>query len=200
MGIEKSKARTRVCVYWPNMYSDIENTVKQCVLCNTYANTNHKEPLLPHPVPQNPWEKVGIDYFTLNGKDFLLIVDYYSKYPEVAQMTSKTAQATIAKLKMVFARHGIPRVVISQHSSPRSYNIQTSEGTIRRRNRHHLRQTKEAFLPCADNDDYFDDEFDINISPPQLPNEPPQQAETLQPGERRSRYGHVIRPPLRYRN
>ena len=34
MGIEKSKARARVCVYWPNMYSDIENTVKQCVMCN----------------------------------------------------------------------------------------------------------------------------------------------------------------------
>ena len=103
MGIEKSKAHARVCVYWPNMYSEIENTVKQCVVCNRYANINHKEPLLPHPVPQHPWEKMGVDYFTLGGKDFLLIVDYYSKYPEVIQMTSKTAQATIAKLKMVFA-------------------------------------------------------------------------------------------------
>ena len=102
MGIEKSKACARVCVYWPNMYSDIENTVKQCVMCNRYANT---EPLLPHPIPQHPWEEVGVDYFTLDGKDFLLIVDYYSKYPEVVQMTSRTAQATIAKLKMVMAYH-----------------------------------------------------------------------------------------------
>ena len=94
-----------------------------------------------------------------------------------------------------------PAVIISQHSSPRSYNIQTSKGTILRRNRHHLRQTKETFCPCADTDNYLDDEFDINISPdPQLPNEPPQQAETLQPGERHSRYRRVIRPPLRYRN
>ena len=71
MGIEKSKARARVCVYWPK----IENQVKQCSVCNIYSNSNQKEPLLPHPVPAHPWEKVGIDYFTLDGKDFLLIVD-----------------------------------------------------------------------------------------------------------------------------
>ena len=115
MGIEKSKARARVCIYWPNMYSDIENDVKQCSVCNKYANTNQKEPLMPHPIPVHLWEKLGIDYFTLNGKDFLLIVDYYSKYPEVLQMTSKTAQATITKLKLIFARHGIPRIVMANN-------------------------------------------------------------------------------------
>ena len=35
MGIEKSKARARVCVYWPNMYGEIENTTKQCVVYNS---------------------------------------------------------------------------------------------------------------------------------------------------------------------
>jgi len=134
MGIEKSKARARACVYWPDMYSDIENTVKHCAVCNKYSNANHKEPLLPHPVPTYPWEKVGVDYFTLNGKDFLLIVDYYSKYPEVLQVTSKTAQATIAKLKMIFARHGIPRAVIADNmpfnskefkAFAKSWNFQT---------------------------------------------------------------------------
>ena len=115
MGIEKSKARARACVYWPNMYSDIENQMKQCAVCNKFSNTKQKEPLLPHPVPVHPWEKVGIDYFILDGKDFLLIVDNFSKYPEVLQMTSKTAQATIAKLKMIFAQHGIPQMVIADN-------------------------------------------------------------------------------------
>ena len=92
-----------------------------------------------------------------------------------------------------------PTVVINQHPSPRSYNIQSSEGIILRRNGQHLRQTKETFFPCADNDDYFDDEFDINIAPGlQLLNKPPQEAESLQPGERR--YGCVIRLSLKYHN
>ena len=125
MGIEKSKARARTCVYWPDMYSDIENVVKQCAVCNKYANTNRKEPLLPHPVPTHPWEKVGVDYITLDGKDFLLIVDYYSKYPEVLQVTSKTAQTTIAKLKMIFARHGIPKIVIADNMPFNSKEFKT---------------------------------------------------------------------------
>ena len=115
MGIEKSKSRARACVYWPAMYSDIEREVKQRTVCNQYSNANQKEPLLPHPIPTHPWQKVGIDFFALGGKDFLLIVDYYSKYPEVMQMCSKTAQATIAKLKMVFARHGIPEIVMADN-------------------------------------------------------------------------------------
>ena len=52
----------------------------------------------------HPWEKVGIDYFILDGKDFLLLVDYFSKYPKMLQMISKTAQATVAKLKMIVAQ------------------------------------------------------------------------------------------------
>jgi len=59
---------------------------------NTPCNANKKEPLLPHPVLTHPWEKVEVDYFTLDRM-----------YPELSQVTSKTAQATIAKLKMIFA-------------------------------------------------------------------------------------------------
>lgn len=44
IGIEKSKARARACVYWPNMYSDIENTVKQCAVCNKYPNATTTTP------------------------------------------------------------------------------------------------------------------------------------------------------------
>ena len=70
MGIEKSKARARASVYWPAMYSDIEREVKQCAVCNHHSNANQKEPLLPHLIPAHPWEKVGIDFFTLDGKTF----------------------------------------------------------------------------------------------------------------------------------
>ena len=115
MGIEKSKVRARACVCWPNMYNNIESKVKQCSVCNKYSNANQKEPLLPHPIPTRPWEKVGIDYFTLDGQDFLLVVDYFSKFPKVLQMTSKTAQATIAKLKAIFAQHGIPQIVMADN-------------------------------------------------------------------------------------
>ena len=62
-----------------------------------------------------PWDKVGADYFSLAGKDYLLVVDYFSKYPEVAMMESKSAKATVEVMKVIFARHGIPATVIADN-------------------------------------------------------------------------------------
>ena len=39
--------------------------------------------MIPHQLPDCPWEEVSADYFTLHTQDYLLVVDYYSKYPEV---------------------------------------------------------------------------------------------------------------------
>ena len=95
-----------------------------------------------------------------------------------------------------------PAVVINKHPNPRSYNIQTPQGTVLRRNRRHLRPTKETFAPSDDSDYYCDDDLVINTpSDPQMPtNEPPTRDEPDQLTERRSRYGRLVRPPVRYPN
>ena len=54
-------------------------------------------------------------YFTLHTQDYLLVVDYYSKYPEVIPMATKTAEATIKAMKGIFARHGIPNKFIADN-------------------------------------------------------------------------------------
>ena len=91
-GIEKCKARARSCVYWPGMNGAIEKHVRKCSICNTYAKANQKEPLLPHPVPMRPWHTVGADYFNIGNQDYLLIVDYFSKYPEVIPVQCKISK------------------------------------------------------------------------------------------------------------
>ena len=69
--------------------------------------------MIPHQVPERPWQEVGADYFTLHTQDYLLVVDYYSKYPELIPMQTKTAEATIVAMKNIFARHGIPNKLIA---------------------------------------------------------------------------------------
>jgi hypothetical protein len=61
----------------------IDAAVGACSTC--CANRRHQppEPLLPHPVPSYPWEKIGADIFTFNRRDYLLVVDYFSKFPFV---------------------------------------------------------------------------------------------------------------------
>ena len=115
LGIQKCKARARLCVYWPNINDDIEKMVKSCSVCNRYVNSNQKEPMIPHQLPDRPWEEVCADYFTLHTQDYLLVIDYYSKYPEVIPMATKTAEATIKAMKVIFARHGIPNKLIADN-------------------------------------------------------------------------------------
>ena len=115
LGIEKCKSRARTCVYWPSMYKAIEREVESCPVCVAYSKQNQREPMLPHPIPTRPWEKLGVDYFSFAGNEYLLAVDYYSKYPEVVQVESKTAESTITVLKNLFARHGIPQEVVADN-------------------------------------------------------------------------------------
>ena len=73
MGIVKTKARANEIVYWPGMSSQIERLIASCKTSNTYRNSNQRETLIPHEVPPQAWEKLGMDIFTFGGKDYLTL-------------------------------------------------------------------------------------------------------------------------------
>ncbi len=125
LGINKSLALARTSVYWPSLARDVEMMVARCYTCNAYQRRQQPEPLHPHEVPQRPWEKVGVDIFQLAGRDYLLVVDYFSKFPEVALLQDKTASSVISNLKAIFGRHGIPDVLMADNMPFSSYRMQT---------------------------------------------------------------------------
>ena len=51
----------------------------------------------------------------MKGHNYLLVVDYYSQYIEVARLSRTTADEVILYTKSIFARHGIPEVVVSDN-------------------------------------------------------------------------------------
>jgi hypothetical protein len=114
-GCERTKEKARRCVYWPGLNAEIDKMVQQCTACLKYAKQQQREPMIPHPVPERPWQVVGMDHFYFYGQDYLIIVDYFSKYPEVANIGKKTAAATIKKTKDIFARHGIPEKIVADN-------------------------------------------------------------------------------------
>ncbi len=115
LGIEKCKARARPVLYWPGMGSQIEDMVARCATCAKYQRANQREPLISHPIPNRRWQKVGVDLFEWHSKDYLLIVDYFSKFTEVCLLKDKTAETVITQMKSVFSRHGIPDEVFSDN-------------------------------------------------------------------------------------
>ena len=67
------------------------------------------------PLPDRPWQRLGADLFELKGVTYLLVVDYYSRYPEVIKLTSLTSKSVITALRSIFSRHGIPEVLTSDN-------------------------------------------------------------------------------------
>lgn len=56
-----------------------------------------------------------MDLFQRKDKDYLLLMDYHSNYPEFARLLNTTAEQVIVETKAIFARHGIPMTVISDN-------------------------------------------------------------------------------------
>ncbi|TWW65957.1 hypothetical protein D4764_21G0008570 [Takifugu flavidus] len=60
-----------------------------------------------------PWQRVGADLFQWNSAMYLLVVDYFSRYIEVANLTSTTSAFVMEKLKAIFSRHGVAEVLVT---------------------------------------------------------------------------------------
>jgi transposase InsO family protein len=113
MGIEKSRQRARQAVFWPGINKDIEETVRSCSECQTYRNSQQKEPMTVMEEPELPWQMVGTDLFKFNKKDYVLVVDYKTKFFEVDILPDTKSTTVVEKLSKMMSTHGIPEVVRS---------------------------------------------------------------------------------------
>ena len=114
-GIEKCKARAREALYWPGMSAEIADIVSACSTCQEHRNYQQCEELLNHEVPREPWIKVGADLFTLKRKNYLLVVDYFSKFCKISLLADTSSPTIITHMKSIFACHGIPKLVVSDN-------------------------------------------------------------------------------------
>ena len=114
-GITKCRERAKQSVWWPGLSSHIiAKYVESCSVC-AQSRKQHAEPLLPSSLPDLPWQRVAADFFEFKSHTYLLVVDYYSHYIEVALMSSTTTSQTILHLRSIFARHGVPEELVSDN-------------------------------------------------------------------------------------
>ena len=73
---------------------------------------------------------VATDLFQWDGADYLLIVDYCSRFIEFCRLPNTSSSMVIIRTKSIFARHGIPKSVQSDNGpqfSAMKYNKFTEE-------------------------------------------------------------------------
>ncbi|UYV84652.1 K02A2.6-like [Cordylochernes scorpioides] len=62
-------------------------------------------------------QKIGMDLFKFENKWYLVVIDYYSRFPEMIQLDWLTANVVVRSCKSIFARHGIPETVVSDNGT-----------------------------------------------------------------------------------
>ncbi|CAC5391222.1 unnamed protein product [Mytilus coruscus] len=169
------------------MGQDIEDKVKSCGLCAQHQSLNAKEPMLMPEIPERPWSKLAVDLFEYQKQHYLLVVDYYSKWPEVMKLDNETSRNTIDYLKGLMSRFGYIDVLVSdngpQFSSLEFKRFATEYGFKHTTSSPHFAQSnrqtersvqtvKKLIMKSKDPHrallDYRNTPLDIDLSPAQL--------------------------------
>ena len=117
LGIEKCRRRARQSIYWPGINNQVDQMIKRCQTCLELLPSKKKEPLNPHEIPGKPWVKVGTDLFQYGKNNYLVLMDYYSLWPEVYQLKTPNAECVIKATKEAFSRHGVAEEIISDNGT-----------------------------------------------------------------------------------
>ena len=109
-GIVKTKYRLRSKVWWPGMDKEVEKFCKVCHGCQVTSGFNPPEPMSRVLPPSAPWQDCGADLLgpLPTGESILVVIDYYSRFLEVAILKSTTSAKVIEALAPMFARFGFP--------------------------------------------------------------------------------------------
>lgn len=115
-GITKCQLRAKSSIFWTGINQEIEEMVQKCPVCQECGKSLPAETLQPHEIPTRPWQHIASDLFTLDGREYLLVADVYSKYPIVKLLPQQaTSCAVIRLLKEIFAEQGTPERLMSDN-------------------------------------------------------------------------------------
>ena len=72
------------------------------------------------------WKELAIDYCKIQCKSYLLMVDYYSRYPVISRLNITTSNATIDILTHVFREHRVLKAVIPDNGTVKLLQASTA--------------------------------------------------------------------------
>ena len=103
-------AKSQRLFYWPGRTSDNHDMISRCAICKEYQYSNQKEPLIPHDIPNVPWENLAADLFIWNNKSYLIVVNFYSRYFEVAVSNATISAERHPPFEIIFSQAWHPQI------------------------------------------------------------------------------------------
>ena len=114
-GIEACRSRAREFVFWININNDLKELVEKCDICQSQQNSTAIIQKYVSEVPPHPWHTLGSDLFYFQRIDFLVVVDFFSKYLIIRKIPNSTSSAVIKELGMIFSEFGKPQIFRSDN-------------------------------------------------------------------------------------
>jgi len=118
LGVDKMKSLARLTCWWPELDADIIHFAKNCKNC---LHKIHSKPSkwIPWPVCCEAWQRIHADYCgPFLGKYYaLVIIDSFSRWPEVFLTTNPTAEFTQIALRKTFSREGVPFAFVTDNGT-----------------------------------------------------------------------------------
>ena len=99
----------------------MKQMIESCAACQAVGPSNSPKPMRITPTATEPWQSLAIDFYgpvPRSGQYLLVVIDTYSKFPEVEIVKSTSAKACIPKLDRIFATHGIPQKIRTDNGPP----------------------------------------------------------------------------------
>ena len=112
-GETKTILLARETVFWPGITNDIRKMVQSCEICAKFQNAQPRMPILQPDLPTEPWQKLGTDIFDYQGGKYLIVVDYYSRYPIIRKLDNITAKTVSDKFTSLILEFGIPQEIVA---------------------------------------------------------------------------------------
>lgn len=95
--------------YGGQEFLTIWNTSYNCVgSCQVHRPKQRHEQLRTTVMPGRPWQKVAVDLCVLKGRHFLVVVDYFSRFIEIAYQDILESTTYIYSEKKTYWRDGDP--------------------------------------------------------------------------------------------
>lgn len=115
-GVVKMKNLARGYCWWSGIDKDIEDIAKNCANCNAHRNNPPKVDVHIWQQPLAPMQRIHLDFAgPFLGKMFLVMIDAYSKWPDVHVLPNITASTTILKYRQIFANYGLPKTIVTDN-------------------------------------------------------------------------------------
>ena len=105
----------RDTLYWPSIHHDIKYLCDNCSVCQEAKPDQPGETMQSQPISKRRWQIVSTDLFNVKKDVYLVVVDNLTKYWDLEQLNDTDAESTILQMKKIFARQGVPEVVISDN-------------------------------------------------------------------------------------